>query len=73
MLMKFHVYVCMYVFVGRKVWNSAIHGLRVSKGAKYKFANNPCIALRVQITDHLVCLQVQSKDKLQVSGVALIS
>ena len=51
----------------------AIHGSRVSKGAKYKFADNPWIALRAQTTDHLVCLQVQSNDKLQVSGIALAS
>ena len=51
----------------------AIHGSLVSKGAKYKFADNPWIALRAQTTDHLVCSQVQSNDKLQVSGIALAS
>ena len=51
----------------------AIHGSRVSKGAKYKFADNPWNALRAQTTDRLVCSQVQSKDKLQVSGVVLAS
>ena len=51
----------------------AIHGSRVSKGAKYTFADNPWIALRVQTTDCLVCSHVQSKDKLQVSGIALAS
>ena len=66
------------VFFGRKVMCSAIHGLRytkhgsvvhtpihgsrVSKGAMYKFAE-----------ESLVRSQVQSEDKLQVSGVALTS
>ena len=75
------------IYVGHKVWISAIyvlhcanhgsvlcvtiHGSRVSKGAKYKFVDNPWIALRAQTTDCLVCLHVQSKDKQQVSGVAL--
>ena len=49
----------------------AIYGSRVSKGAKYKLSDNPCIALRAQTIDRLVCSQVQSKDKLQVSGIAL--
>ena len=49
----------------------AIHGSRVSTGAKYKFVDNPWIALHAQTTDRLVCSQVQSKDKLQVSGTAL--
>ena len=78
-----------YIYVGRKAWICPIHGLRcanhgsilcatihgsrVSKGAKYKFADNPWIALRAQTTDSLVCSQVQSKDKLQVSGIALAS
>ena len=35
----------------------AIHGSRESKGAKYKFADNPWIALRAQTTDCLVCSQ----------------
>ena len=47
--------------------------IAVSKGAKYKFADNPWIALREQTTDRLVCSQVQSKDKLQVSGIVLAS
>ena len=51
----------------------AINGSRVSKGAKYKFADNPWIALRAQTTDCLVCSQIQSKDKLHVSGIALAS
>ena len=51
----------------------AIQGSRVSKRAKYKFANNLWIALRAQTTDRLVCSQVQSNDKLQVSGIALAS
>ena len=78
-----------YIYVGRKVWISVIHGLRcanhgsvlsatihgscISKGAKYKFADNPWIVLRAQTTNRLVCSQVQSKDKLQVSGIALAS
>ena len=45
----------------------------ISKGAKYKFADNLWIALRAQTTDRLVCSQVQSNDKLQVSGIALAS
>ena len=52
---------------------ATIHGSRVSKGAKYKFADNPWIALRAQTTDCLVCSQIQSKDKLHVSGIALAS
>ena len=48
----------------------AFHGSRVSKGAKDKLADNPWIALCALTTDHLVCSQVQSKDKLQVSGIA---
>ena len=51
----------------------AIQGSRVSKGAKYKFADNLWIALLAQTTDRLVCSQVQSNDKLQVSGIALAS
>ena len=51
----------------------SMHGSRVSKGVKYKFVENPWIALRAQTTDRLVCLQVQSNDKLQVSGIALAS
>ena len=51
----------------------AIQGSCVSKGAKYKFANNLWIALRAQTTDRLVCSQVQFNDKLQVSGIALAS
>ena len=57
----------------RKPW---IHTLRDNPWiacAKYKFADNPWIALRAQTTDCLVCSQVQSKDKLQVSGVVLAS
>ena len=51
----------------------AIRGSCVSKDAKYKFAENPWIALRVQTTDRLACSQVPSKDKLLVSGIALAS
>ena len=51
----------------------AIHGSRESKGTKYKFVDNPWIELRAQTTDRLVCSQVQSKGKLQVSGIALPS
>ena len=51
----------------------AIQGSHVSKGAKYKFADDLWIALRTQTTDRLVCSQVQSNDKLQVSGIALAS
>ena len=66
------------VVFGRKVMISAIHGLcctkhgsilhatihvsHISKGAMYKFAE-----------ESLVRSQVQSEDKLQVSGVALAS
>ena len=65
-------------FAQRKPWihslrDNPIHGSLVSKGAKYKFAENPWIALRAQTTDCLVCSQVQSNDKLQVSGIALAS
>ena len=56
------------------------HGLRAQsmhraylRAQKYKFADNPQIALRAQIIDRLVCSQVQFKDKMQVSGIGLPS
>ena len=55
------------------ILSGCLYGSRVSKGAKYKFADNPWIALCAQTTDRLICSQVQSKDKLQVSGIALAS
>ena len=44
------------------VLHATIHGSHISKGAMYKF-----------VEESLVRSQVQSEDKLQVSGVALAS
>ena len=60
--------------------NNHVHIINIIMlGAKYGFAQFmdcaciPRIALRAQTTDRLVYSQVQSKDKLQVSGIALAS
>ena len=81
-IMIIYVYIYIYIYMlGAKygfafhgsVLRATIHGSRVSKGAKYKFADNPWIALHKQLIAQFARRSSPRINYRSVSGVALAS